>query len=234
MKRTGIALFLLCLCCCTKSGRLEPEQLRNIADSASNAAWSGTATKPTTHSTLFDSLYRYYASAALIEKTRQRLEDSLTVYVPILQSATAALNDSLRHAAILAFQSAMMSNDSLHAALRNTIDQCSHYVDTTLKRSYDPGSRTQLRAYLLKPERFAPNWRPIYDSLEQLTNGVVIDLLGLFDSAHGNVIFDSAGGNRFRFRDIDLTSRYNALRDSLAHLGTEQDVQRRSTPTARS
>jgi len=233
MSRAVIALVLLSMFGCRKSGSLQPEELRSITDSASSHAWSESSVKPTKHSTVYDSLYRYYKDAAGIEKSRVALEDSLATYLPLLQNPSDALNDTVRHSAILAFQDAMSSSDSLQASLVNTIAQCTRYADTALKRLSESENRKQLRAYMLSPDRFAPTWRATYDSLEQLTNSLVIDILGLFDSARGNVVIDSTSGNRFRFRDIDLTSRYNALRDSLAHLGAELDAQRRNAPMAR-
>jgi hypothetical protein len=225
MKIALVVVLVIFVAGCGKGGTYEPDQIKAIADSALIDAWKAGSLKTVQHSPAYDSLFRYYRAAAEIEKARLAIEDSLAGSLTILQRASVALNDTLRHLAIASFERATEASDSLTARLKIVEVSYGACVDTLLKHVVDTASRRKLRSLLVAEEKFAPKWRAGYDSLARTTNAVIADLLSLIDSARGNILFDSSG-NRFRFRDLELTSRFNAFRDSLAKLGEAENAVR--------
>lgn len=220
----ALLLFAVVFIGCAKHG-YSPAELRAASDSAAIEAPKQIAANSIKHSLAYDSLLRYYRSASEIEHARSAMEEMLASSVAVIASA-ASLNDTVRHALVAKFEQAVLSSDSLDQSERELLAGCKRSVDTLLRHLSDTSGRAALREYLLRPQLLGPQWRQAYDSLSTASNEVVVNLLSLIDSARGNVIFDSSA-NTLRFRDLDLTSRYNAYRDSLAHLGMLEDAARK-------
>ena len=213
----GVFLSLIALAGCGPR-KFDGDALKRTADSATEQAWAPQRTSPT-HSPYYDSLLAYYKRAVTLEQSKLTWLDSLAKLGIV--DPKALLADSTRQRDHQTIARALDESlewdervDSLRALCDSYLRAC---VDTALKE-IDPAQRAQLHSYVLRIDRFEPNWQRAYDAFESDVLGTYEAIVAVFDSARRNVVFDSV----LRFQDKTLASEFNSLLVKLDSLSEKE------------
>jgi hypothetical protein len=217
-----IASFSLAACGGKEQPSLSTDRVIEAADSASQALEGklaivrDTANRP---SIFFDTLYRYYASARMIEVEKRLDADSLA------RAAVLAI-DNVKDAALrrrsVSTLNAFLRRDSIRASkrdsLRNSLAQwMTKRLDST---SFQPNDRASVIQALTSRMRFEPDYRRELDSLTHNTIAVELEMLNFLENASRRIKFEEV----LKFSDANDLAQYQAFSVRLAELATSQQV----------
>ena len=214
------ATGLLASCGGDELPEVDPVNVIAAADSAGRAL-SGeisilrdTANRPSHY---FDTLYRYYAAARLIERDKRLNADSLS------RAGVLAI-DNLKNAATRAngrnVLRAFLTRDSLQVVRRDALASTLRasllgLLDST---SIDSTEKEQLITQLTASHRFEPAWRTRLDSLTRETVRIELAILDFLDTASSRIRVEEV----LKFSQANDIAQYQAMTTQLGQLALQQ------------
>lgn len=199
---------------------VDPTDVIAAADSAGRALVGelaivrDTANLPSIY---FDTIYRYYAAARLIEREKRHAADSLVklgvlaidnVKTPALrQNGRQSLYLFLHRDSVLAVR-----RDSLSRGLRSAL---AAMLDSTTLAAED---LDELIAELTARHRFEPEWRTTLDSLTRSTVLIELEILNFLDSVGRRVQVDEV----LKFTTANDMVQYQSLTTRLSEVAVAQ------------
>jgi hypothetical protein len=215
-----IATFWLASCAGDERVELDPSNVIAAADSAGKVL-SGELTirrdSANVPSIYFDTLYRYYAGARLLEREKRLDADSLVrvgvLAIDNVKDASLRKNGRRSLYAFLSRDSLRVARrDSLSIALRRTLEKM---LDST---SLTSGARDQLVSDLTAKHRFEPEWRTTLDSLARSTVLTEVDILYFLDTVNRRVRIEDV----LKFNEANDLAQYQAFTARLSQLASAQ------------
>lgn len=223
-----LALFLSALFALDSCGDhdarpdLEPAQIIAAADSADNALNGKLAVMRDSMyrpSLFFDTLYRYYAFARMVEVQKRIDADSLS------RAAVLAIYNvkdaGVRRVGMQRLNS-FLHRDSIRTVRIDSLRRALPAVMASMldSSSLTPEEKQNIIAELSSLRRFEPEYRRELDSLTHGTVQVELELLRFMDEASKRIRFEEV----LRFADANDLARYQALTSKLGELATAQQI----------
>ncbi|HET6511199.1 MAG TPA: hypothetical protein VFH43_03335 [Candidatus Kapabacteria bacterium] len=199
---------------------VDPSDVLAAADSAGRALSGELSIQPDTAakpSIYFDTLYRYYASARLIERDKRLDADSLSragvlAIDNVKDAPTRNHGKSILRAFLTRDSLRVVKRDSIASDLRRSMLRL---LDST---AMDSVGKEDLIAKLTSRDRFEPVWRTQLDSLMRETVRIEFAILDFLDTAARRVRIEDV----LKFTDGNDIAQYQAMTTRLGQLAMAQ------------